>query len=108
MVQRTALIIQSTNGSVTTICRLCEHHVLADALPSHTQYCKIVTQCKALAACSDATLARQLVKLNGASSASVGPMGSNAGNGQATITCALNFVWWKRRYSARRPLQRLW
>ena len=70
MAQRTALLIQAADGAVTTICRLCEHHVLADAMPSHTQYCKIVTQCKGLAACSDTTLARQLVKLNGASSAS--------------------------------------
>ena len=70
MAQRTALLIQAADGAVTTICRLCEHHVLADAMPSHTQYCKIVTQCKALAAASDTTLARQLVKLNGASSAS--------------------------------------
>ena len=70
MAQRTALLIQAADGAVTTICRLCEHHVLAEAMSSHTQYCKIVTQCKTLAACSDTTLARQLVKLNSASSTS--------------------------------------
>ena len=69
MAQRAALLIQSADGAVTTMCRLCEHHVLADLMPSHAQYCKIVTQCKGLAACSDTTLARQLVKLNSASSA---------------------------------------
>ena len=70
MAQRTALLIQAADGAVTTICRLCEHHVLAEQMPQHTQYCKVVTQCKNLAICSDTTLARQLVKLNAASSAS--------------------------------------
>jgi len=70
MAQRTALLIQAADGAVTTICRLCEHHVLAEQMPAHTQYCKVVTQCKNLALCSDTTLARQLVKLNAASSAS--------------------------------------
>ena len=70
MAQRSALLIQATDGAVTTLCRLCEQHVFPDALPSHTQYCKIVTQCKTIAACSDTVLARQLVKLNTASSTS--------------------------------------
>jgi len=70
MAQRTALLIHSAEGAVTTMCRLCEQHVLSDAMPSHAQYCKIVTQCKTIAACSDTTLARQLVKLNAASNAS--------------------------------------
>ena len=70
MAQRTALLIQAADGAVTTICRMCEHHVLADQMPSHTQYCKVVTQCKTLAMGSDSTLARQIVKLNAAASAS--------------------------------------
>jgi serine/threonine protein kinase len=69
-VQRSALLIQSTDGgAATSMCRLCEQHVLADAMPVHAQYCKIVTQCKTLATCSDSTLARTVVKLNGASNA---------------------------------------
>jgi len=69
MAQRTALLIHSADGAATTICRLCEQHVLVDAMQSHTQYCKIVTQCKTLASCSDVTLARQVIKLNAASNA---------------------------------------
>jgi len=70
MAQRTALLIHSADGAATTMCRMCEQHVVTDAMQSHTQYCKIVTQCKTIAACSDTTLARQLVKLNAASNAS--------------------------------------
>jgi serine/threonine protein kinase len=70
MAQRTALLIQAADGSHTTMCRLCEQHVLIDSMQGHTQFCKVVTQCKTIAACSDTTLARQLVKLNAASSAS--------------------------------------
>ena len=55
MSQRTSLIIQAADGAVTSICRLCEHHVLADQMTAHTQYCKVVMQCKNLAMCSDTT-----------------------------------------------------
>ena len=37
MAQRTALLIHSAEGAATTICRLCEQHVLVDAMQSHTQ-----------------------------------------------------------------------
>ena len=70
LAQRTALLIHSADGAATTMCRMCEHNVLTDSMQSHMQYCKIVTQCKTIAACSDTTLARQLVKLNAASNAS--------------------------------------
>jgi len=70
MAQRTAVLIHSADGAATTMCRMCEHHVLSDSMQSHTQYCKIVTQCKTISSCSDTTLARQIVKLNAASNAS--------------------------------------
>eukprot|EP00965_Chrysotila_dentata_P139527 4613078-Pleurochrysis_carterae.AAC.1 len=63
--QRTALFVHNSAGSAaTTVCRLCEYQVLAESFQAHTQYCKTVTQCKTLASCSDATLARMIAKLN--------------------------------------------
>ena len=68
-------------GATTCVCRLCENLVLAEALPSHTQFCKIVSQCKTIVACADSTLSRVLCKLNGAANGSLmtGQSGSQAG-----------------------------
>ena len=72
---------EAAAASTTCVCRLCENLVLAEALPSHTQFCKIVSQCKTIVACADGTLSRVLCKLNAASNGSLmtGQSGSQAG-----------------------------
>ena len=69
--QRTAIVIQKVaqEGAPTCVCRLCENLVLVESLQAHTQQCKVFTQCKTLASCSDANLSRVLAKLNATATA---------------------------------------
>ena len=80
--QRTAIVIQKVaqEGAPTCVCRLCENLVLVESLQAHTQQCKVFTQCKTLASCSDANLSRVLAKLNATATAAhvFGPSGTQA------------------------------
>lgn len=83
---RSTMVVHPAGGQPTSMCRLCEHHVLEHAMTSHTQFCKVVKQCKDIAECTDQTLARQLVKLN-ASTNSSAIYGGSAG--QAALVADL-------------------
>ena len=84
---RTAIAIRPTApgarfaGCATVICRLCEHQVLADELSSHTQMCKVVSQCRTIVEHADGTLSRLLCRLNAAASSVylAGSCGSEGG-----------------------------
>jgi len=67
--QLSAVSIYAADGATalelpTCICRLCEQKVVASALHSHSHYCNIVMQCKALATSCDETLTRIATRLN--------------------------------------------
>ena len=81
-VHRRSIAIHSSDPCcAASICRLCEHPVLAESMSIHTPMCKVVSQCRSIVEHADGTLARVLCKLNAATSSAfiTGSYGSQSG-----------------------------